>query len=247
MTEGLIHRITSAKKSESLRDIFYSLNLGNGYDLLNEKDFGFELSILDGFLYLKDKNDFFDKIIRYVAYAYSYDSTLFRRSKDRDENKSHIAKHVGLETTQPLIQELLKNEIPCVNEYIMWWLKETQDPLIARYLSGLDLESEKLKIVREGLRLSFKANDLKEMDVFVKMITKDSKLKTQAFFDAVKIREQADKDYTEYQRKYEALENIVKKEVPNAFDGKGNIAEWLANQNEKKAKQKSSNSIAIEQ
>lgn len=219
MNEGLYKRIASAK-DESFRDIFDSLNL-DGYKYID---------------ILKFDDVTKDKIVKYVALAYSYESPLIRKSKERRENKSTILKRVGLDLSEDYVKEIFANRNENVNHFISWWFIETQHPLWQTYLSAVDLSAELFEFARTGLQIDF-TGDAKGLKAFMKQMKSDIELKGKAHVLARKISAEAETDLKELQSMYELPENIINDEVPMTFEGSRNMAEFLA----KKYRQKNEN------
>ena len=216
MDDSLYLRMVCAKDDESFEDIFTSLGIFDGYKIL--------LNVATNTLTR-------DKIIRYVAYAYSYASPAIRKSKDRTENKKAICKKVGLAISDPLIEEILKNKNADVNKYIGWWFEETAHPLWASYLNGMEVSSQLFEFARTGLEIEFSVSEAKMLRMILRNSKDAVKAKAEAQLNARKILSVAEEDYKELQKIYELPEKIMKDEVPEFFGGSRNMAEYLAKQN----------------
>ncbi len=218
----LYDRIVNADEDEDFAAVFSSLNL-KGWKPLND--------IGENVLYR-------NKVVRYIAYAYSYQSRMLRASKDRWEVKKKIAEKVGIDTDD---FGVLKNQDLNVNAFIKWYLDENEHPLWAAYISGKDFVADQLMLVREGLFVQYTGDNEKEMAKFIKNVKKDSELRSKAYFNARKAIEQLNQDERELEKAHEYLEGIVKKEVPEFFEGNLNWAEYQAHklkkQNESNKKQ----------
>ena len=234
MNNTLYDRIINAPLNESLRDVFFSLNL-DGYRFVER-------------IKCDDKTK--DGIIKYVAYYYSVQSEFFRNTKQKEDKAKAICKKLNLDISNKIIKEVVSNNNQDVNSFISWWLKETAHPLFIRVVSGIDLESEKLQIARDGLLLSF-TGDADEIEKFTKRVSKDSTLKTKAFIDSVVIRNQIEKDISELDRiGYGVLEKIVKEDLPNELKKGESFAEYISRTSKKNSindTNKRKNNIAIQQ
>ncbi len=228
MKQNLYDRLTTSK-DEPFRDIFASLNL-SGYALLDDINCDDELK---------------DNIVRYIIFAYSYDSEMLRTHKERSKVKELIANKVGLSLIDRLVIDVLKNKNAPTQKFITWWLNEYEHPLWRRYISGLDLEAEKLEIMRTGLDMTI-SGTTKEIERAVKQLTKDSKLKTQAFQDVVLIRKQLDEDKAKLDQTQGFMEGIIKKEVPEAIGIYDSWAEYLVAKNSQKSSSPKINLVPLE-
>jgi len=210
-SDSLFDRIRTAAPSESIRDIFSSLNL-DGYKFIDELTYSDEVK---------------DKIVRYVVFAYSYQSALIRKSKDRKENKKTILKKVGLDINDDYVKKIFVNRNDSVNHFITWWFLETQHPLWQTYLSAIDTASELFEFSRSGLEIEY-TGDAKGLKAFMKQMKADIKLKGEAHMLARKISSEAAVDLRELEAMYELPEKIINDEVPMTFEGSRNMAEFLA-------------------
>lgn len=209
MNNDLYSRIVNAGEDEIFADIFSSLNL-KGWQCLNE---------------IGENEIYRNKVVRYVALAYSYQSRMLRSSKDRWDVKKKIAEKVGIDISD---YGVLKNQDINVNSFIKWYLDENEHPLWATYISGRDFVADQLMIAREGLFIEYVVSTPKEEAQIIKTVKKDSDLKSKAYFSARKAIEQLNKDEKELEKALEYLEGVVKKEVPEFFEGNINWAERQA-------------------
>lgn len=204
---------------EPLRDIFSSLNYGDGYAIMDRLD-------------ISDKAK--DKIIKYVVYCYSYQSPMLK-SKDTTENKKKILSKVHFDSTADLAEStIIKNQDENINFFIKWWLDANDDPDWALYISGMDFVADQLLFVREGLQITYTGDNPKEASAFIKNTKKDSELKAKAFFNACKAIDKLKELRKSLDIKFEFLEGLVKKDVPEFFEGTMNWAERRAKKNKEK-------------
>ncbi len=211
--EDLYQRIVTAKEDEDFKDIFSSLNLYEGYSYIDQ---------------IECNEDTKNKLIRYTAYCYTYNSSMLRKHKDdRTSTKISVMQKVGIEPTTEFAIAILKCKDENFNAYVKWWLHELHDLLWAVYISGIDFIEDQLMFVREGLHIEYTGDNAKMAALFIKNVKKDSELKAKAYFNARKAIEQIDADKKEIERKLEFLEGHVKKEIPEFFEGKVNWAELM--------------------
>lgn len=215
-SKTLYERIINA--SDPLRDIFYSLNLADGYGIIDAMEVG---------------DDVKDKVIKYVTLCYSYQSPMLK-SKDANENKRKILNKVELHGTDAFITSIIKNQDENINLYIRWWLDINEDPDWALYTSGLDFVADQLLFVREGLNITYTGDNPKGAALFIKNVKKDSDLKAKAWFNADKAIDRLKEIKKSLDMKYEFLEGVVKKDVPEFFEGTLNWAERRAKKNREK-------------
>lgn len=207
----LYERITTASEDESFRNIFQSLNLS-------------------GFQYLEaveTDDDTRNKIVRFVCYSYSFQSSLLQPTKDRNEVKQQIARKVGLKLTDQLTKDIFKMQDENVNQFVKWYLDENYDPLWATYISGLDFVADQLQFVREGLKITYTGDNPKAAANFIKAVKKDSDLKSKAFFAAREAVTQLEADKRELDKRHNPLEKILKEEMPSYFNGSMNTQEVM--------------------
>lgn len=209
MNKDLYTRIVNATEDEIFSDIFSSLNL-KGWQALND---------------IGENEMYRNKVVRYVAYAYSYQSRMLRVSKDRWEVKKKIAEKVGIDASD---FGVLKNQDININAFVRWYLDENEHPLWATYISGKDFVADQLMIVREGLFIEYVVSTTKEESQIIKSVKKDSEIKSKAYFNARKAIEQLNQDEKALEKAFEYLEEIVKKEVPEFMEGNVNWAERQA-------------------
>lgn len=221
---SLYERIVNCGEDESLRDIFSSLNLADGYGIMDKID---------------AKDHVKDRLIKYVAYVYSYQSPMLK-SKDVTENKKKVLQKVGLDSTGDFAVAVIKNQDENLNLYIRWWLDVNEDADWALYTSGQDFVADQLLFVREGLDIKWTGDDPKKAQWFIKNVKKDSDLKAKAWFNADKAIERLKEIRKSLDVKYEFLEGVVKKDVPEYFEGTMNWAERRAKKNREKHNHESS-------
>lgn len=229
MNDTLYSRITTAKESESFRDIFQALNL-NGFQYLEE---------------VSCDDDTRNKIVRYVAYCYSFQSQFVQTSKDRQESKEKVVRKVGLDPNDKLTKSILNLHEENVNQYVQWYLDENEDPLWTTYVSGLDFVSDQMRFVREGLHIVYTGDNARGASNFIKSVKKDSELKAKAYFNARQAIDQLAADKKELDKRNSAIEKIIKEEVPDFLDRHMNIQEYMVARFRKKNTQHNGNKTSL--
>ena len=224
MNDNLYERIVNADEKESLRDIFASLNLFDGYAIIDR---------------LEHSDGVKDKIIKYICFCYSYQSPLLK-SKDEIANKKKILDKVGLEGTNDFINLIINNQDENINMFIGWWLDINDDPDWDLYISIRDFIADQLLFIREGLFLVFTGDDPKKAQWFMKNLKKDIELKGKAMQNVYKASEMLKDLKKKLDVKYEFLESKVKKDVSEFFGGSTNWAERRAKKNREKKTYESS-------
>jgi len=217
MNTTFYERIVNCGEDESLRDIFNSLNFSDGYGIIDR---------------LKESDDAKDRIIKYVVYCYSYQSPMLK-SKDVTENKKKILHKVGLSGSK-VSELIIKNQDENINYFIRWWLEVNEDTDWALYSSGMDFVADQLLFVREGLHITYTGDDPKKAASFIKNVKKDSDLKAKAWFNADKAIERLKEIKKALDIRHEFLEGVVRKDVPEFFEGTINWAERQAKKNREK-------------
>jgi hypothetical protein len=202
MNKDLFSRIVNADEDEKFQEIFASLNL-IGYEILDK---------------LECNTDTKNRLVKYTALAYSFQSPMLKIHRDdRIKNKIAILRKVGIDTESDFIKSIINNEDENVRNYISWWLETNSDPLESAYFATRDAYSFQLRFATEGFNVTFMGDNAKDMVKAIKSAGKEADSMAKALFNARKMLEQIESDEKEIQRRYDFLDGIIKKEVPEFF------------------------------
>lgn len=153
------------------------------------------------------------KLALYVSYAYSYQSPMLRKKKDRWDNKVAICTFINLDLDD-FVLECVKNMNPILNRYITWWLRESGERDFAIAISGEDLLFELLQTSREGVEKIVTAKDERQAEKVMKAFTRmETIAKSEAYERAMKMKLSLEQQMHDLEKNYEYLYNTTKDEI----------------------------------
>jgi hypothetical protein len=165
------------------------------------------------------------KLIKLVAYRYSYESPLLKRKKDAFELKCAICEYLELDIDD-FVMDCIRNKEYDFECYVTWWLKENGDRDFS-ILASLDDElSEQLQMVREGVKSYFNIATIQDipaaMAIFKKM---EISMKGTAAKRASELRKETESLAQKLEKNYQYLHNSIKSESTSLADNMP-WAEW---------------------
>ena len=158
------------------------------------------------------------KLVKLVAYRYSYESPLLKRKKDAFELKCAICEYIEL-NIDDFVMDCIRNKNYDFECYVTWWLKENGDRDFALLVSLDDEYHEQLQMVRNGVSSYFNIELMKDipaaMSIFKKM---EISMKGAAAKRAGELRSQIESLTSQLEKKYQYLHASVKSESVKLAD-----------------------------
>lgn len=167
-----------------------------------------------------------NKLIKYVALCYSYESPLLRKKKERWSNKIAVCDMLQLDMDSYVLG-CIENKNDEFNRYISWWLRTSQDREFALVISAEDLMYELLEVARQGIEKKIVATSSKDAERALKIFSKTEVIiKADAFDRAMKVKENIESQLKTLEKNYEYLYKAVKEDSPD-ISGNMNWAELM--------------------
>lgn len=195
--KSLFESITELNFEDDFELHFQILNLSKGWKLISK---------------LECDRVTLNKLVRYVAYAYSYDSKLLRKKKDRNENKMNIISVLEIDC-DTYVLECVQNKNSDFNRYVSWYLRESADREFAIIISAEDLLFDLLETSRDGVEKVVTAKDEKQAEKVMRSFTKmEVILKAEAYDRAMKIKSSIESQTKSIEKNYDYLKGVVRDE-----------------------------------
>lgn len=195
---------------KSLFESISEINLSNDFEIQFNV-----LGLLSGWKII-DKLECDDevkkKLIKYTAFAYSYESPLLKKHKDRFELKTKICEFVELEIDD-FILDCIRNQNPQFVKFITWYLREAKDRDSAIMISLEDSMFALLELARDGIDYKLNITSAKDAERALKIFLKNEVLiKGQAIKQAMDLKNQIEGLQKKLEKNYEYLYNSIKSE-----------------------------------
>lgn len=195
---------------KSLFESISEINLSNDFEIQFNV-----LGLLSGWKII-DKLECDDevkkKLIKYTAFAYSYESPLLKKHKDRFELKTKICEFVELEIDD-FILDCIRNQNPQFVKFITWYLREAKDRDSAIMISLEDSMFALLELARDGIDYKLNITSAKDAERALKIFLKNEVLiKGQAIKQAMDLKNQIEGLQKKLEKNYEYLYNAIKSE-----------------------------------
>ncbi len=167
------------------------------------------------------------KLVKLVAYRYSYESPLLKKKKDAFELKCEICKYLELEIDD-FVMDCIRNNNYDFECYVTWWLKTNGDRDFAILSSLEDELYEQLQMVRTGISSFFNIEAIKDLPSAMSMFKKlEVSMKGSAAKRASELRKEIDYLYTQLEKKYDSLYSSVKSESPTLAENISWAERWV--------------------
>lgn len=199
--KSLFEEFNSWNVDDDFEIKFRILNLGSGWALINQ-------------LKTTDRNK--NLLVRFTALAYSYDSILLRKKKERHDVKLSICQFLEMELDDYL-DDCINNRVKEFQAYITWWLRQSEDRAFAAMATGEDLFYALLETSRDGIsKEPLNAKDEKQAEKVMKSFIRNEIIaKAEAYERAMNISQSLESQSSKIEKNYEYLYSTVKKEGIN--------------------------------
>jgi len=195
--KSLFESISELSVSDSFELHFKILGLEKGWTLIDK---------------LECEDEIKNKLIKYVCYAYSYESPLLKKHKDRFELKTKICEFVEL-NIDDFILDCIRNQNSAFVKYITWYLREAKDRDSAIMISLEDSMFALLELARDGIDYKLNITSAKDAERALKIFLKNEVLiKGQAIKQAMDLKNQIEGLQKKLEKNYEYLYNAIKSE-----------------------------------
>lgn len=201
--KSLFESISELNVNDSFELHFKILGLTKGYELIDK---------------LECEEDTKKRLIQYTNYAYSYESPLLKKHKDRFELKTKICEFVELEVND-FVLDCIRNQNAQFVKFITWYLREAKDRDSAIMLSLEDSMFALLELAREGINFNVTASSAKDTERALKIFVKNEVLiKGEAINSAMKLKSQIESLQSKLEKNYEYLYKAIKTESQSLAD-----------------------------
>lgn len=162
-----------------------------------------------------------NKLIRYVAYAYSAESGLLRKRKERHDNKMNIISVLEIDCDS-YVMDCIKNLNVDFNRFVTWFLRESEDRDFSFLISLEDAMFSLLELAREGIDRKITITSAKEAERALKIFNKTEVLiKAEATKKAMEIKYQIEALEKQLEKSYEYLRKVVREDSSDIANNLG--------------------------
>lgn len=202
-----------------MKDLFTSLS-----ELNVENDFALQFEILGiGKLWtvareLACEPILRNKLVKYCVYAYSIESPLLRKKKDRWEVKESIVSFLEIDVND-LVLDCMRCKNTQFNKFITEWLRESQSRDFSYLISLEDSMYELFELAREGIDFTCTSESSWDVTKALSVFRKNEILiKSEARKRAMEMKREIDTLEKQLSKDYEYLHGIVRKDSVQIAD-----------------------------
>lgn len=195
--KSLFETLTEISLQDDMSIHFKILNIEKGWELIDK---------------LKCDDQTKNKLVHYVCYAYSFESKLLKKRRDRFECKKAICDFLDL-YIDSFVLKCLQNTDSDFGKYVTWWLRENRDRDSAILISLEDALFQLLELSRQGIDFTVTASSAKDTERALKIFAKTEVLiKGDALKKAMEIKQQIESLQSKLEKNYEYLYKTVREE-----------------------------------
>lgn len=161
-------------------------------------------------------------LVKFCAYAYSIESPLLRKKKDRWAVKESILSFLRIDP-DTFILNCINNKNSDYCKYITFWLKESQTRDFGLLVSVEESMYQLLELARNGIEtININEDSVKKTSEALKYFQKtEVTIKADAMKRALEMKNQIESLERQLEKKYDYLMGIVREELPDAIAGLG--------------------------